>query len=218
MTETFTRETAWFQNSDRTLIGAVVFDRTDKDWAYVILGQEVGEELDGFRWIAGDTSLPAEDDAVTALVAAMYKLEEEDKGTEELYVPDKSIVTDKEQWLVFTDINEEVKAYLAKHPEKLFDLDARKFEELIASILKDFGCDVRLLQQTRDGGRDIIATLRTAVCKVLMFVECKRWAQRRKVGIEIVDRLAGVHHAFRPTKSLIVTTSSFTKAAREKRA
>ena len=36
------------------------------------------------------------------------------------------------------------------------------------------------------------------------------------MGIEIVDRLAGVHHAFRPTKSLIVTTSSFTKAAPKK--
>jgi hypothetical protein len=107
----------------------------------------------------------------------------------------------------------EIKAYFARHPERLYHLDPRMFEVLVADILKDLGFDTELTSLTRDGGRDIYAYVRTAVTSFLMFVECKRWSPQRKVGIEVVQRIYGAAKAGGADKSMIVTTSFFTKSA-----
>ncbi len=114
---------------------------------------------------------------------------------------------------VVIDINEELKIYLSRYPEKLYDLSPRKFEELIAAILKDFGFNVELTSATRDGGKDIYAYIKNQVTSILMFVECKKWAPTRHVGIEVVQRLYGVQQINKANKSMVVTTSYFTKQA-----
>jgi len=48
--------------------------------------------------------------------------------------------------------------YLNKHPERMYELNPRRFEELVAAILKDLGYAVQLTAQGADGGVDIIAT------------------------------------------------------------
>jgi len=110
-------------------------------------------------------------------------------------------------------INTELKRYLATHPEKLYELDSRKFEVLVADILKDFGFEVEITPATRDGGKDIYAYIRNQVCSMLMFVECKRYAPDHPVGIDIVQRLYGVQTSQHANKSMIVTTSFFTLPA-----
>jgi restriction endonuclease Mrr len=117
--------------------------------------------------------------------------------------------------LVVTDINEELKRYFAKHPEALYDLAPRKFEMLIADILKDLGFETTLTQATHDRGVDIYAYLKNQIGAFLTFVECKRWQPGKHVGIEVVQRLYGVQQSNRANKSLIVTTSFFTKPAIE---
>ena len=117
--------------------------------------------------------------------------------------------------LIVIDVNEELKRYFARHPEKLYDLSPRKFEELISDILSDFGFDVELTPTTRDGGKDIYAYIKNQVCSFLMFVECKRWTPTQHVGIEVVQRLYGVQQSHNANKSMIVTTSYFTKPAIE---
>lgn len=112
---------------------------------------------------------------------------------------------------------QEIKRYLAEHPEKLYNLNPRRFEELIADILKDFGFDTELTKATRDGGRDIYAYVRNAVTSFLMFVECKRWASHRKVGINVVQRVHGAAKAGGAHKAMIVTTSFFTLPAQQER-
>jgi len=97
----------------------------------------------------------------------------------------------------------------------MYDLTPRKFEELIASILEDFGLDVELTKSTRDGGFDIYAYVRHAVASFLVLVECKKWERSQHVGIEIVQRLFGIQQNLRASKSLIVTTSFFTSPAKE---
>ena len=116
---------------------------------------------------------------------------------------------------VVVDINQELKKYLSRHPEKLYDLSPRKFEELIAEILSDFGFDVELTPATRDGGKDIYAYIKNQVCSFLMFVECKKWTPTQHVGIEVVQRLYGVQQINKANKSMVVTTSYFTKPAIE---
>jgi hypothetical protein len=110
-------------------------------------------------------------------------------------------------------IDDEIKRYLALHPEKVYNLDSRKFEELIADILHDLGFEVELTKATRDGGVDIYAYVRTAVCNFLVFVECKKWAPDNHVGLDIVQRLFGVQQIGQANKSMIITTSFFTDPA-----
>src|SRR5581483_10386856 len=111
----------------------------------------------------------------------------------------------------------EIKRYFAEHPKKLYDLNPRRFEELIADILKDFGFDTELTKATRDGGRDIYAYVKNAVTSFLMFVECKKWAQHNKVGIDVVQRMHGAAKAGGAHKAMIVTTSFFTLPAQNER-
>ena len=53
-----------------------------------------------------------------------------------------------------------MKKFLKKYSEKLYDIDPRKFEELVASILEDLRFSIELTQATRDGGWDIIANVK----------------------------------------------------------
>ena len=117
--------------------------------------------------------------------------------------------------VVVTDCWREIKRYFSRHPERLYDIEPRQFEALVADILRDLGFDTELTQLTRDGGRDIYAYVRNAVTSFLIFVECKRWSARRKVGIQIVQRVYGAAKAGGAHQSMIVTTSFFTEPARE---
>lgn len=113
------------------------------------------------------------------------------------------------------DINQEIIDYLKKHPDFIYNISSRKFEELIAHILKSFGFDVELTKITRDGGRDIIAHIRNTVCSYLTFIECKHYSLDNPVGVSIIREVYGVQKMHRANKSLIVTSSYFTRDAIE---
>ncbi len=111
------------------------------------------------------------------------------------------------------EINEEVIRYLARHPHAMRNLDPRKFEELVAELLRDKGYHATLTPRTRDGGFDIIAIKKENIGSALTIVECKRFAESNKVGVGIVRGLYGVVEEKRATQGLIATTSYFTKDA-----
>jgi len=139
------------------------------------------------------------------------KFKEDTKGKYDFFEDTNSKI--REYNLKLVPINEELKRYFSKHPDKLYNLTPRKFEELVADILKDFGFDVELTSATRDGGFDIYAYMKTQIGIFLTFVECKRWTPPNHVGIEVVQRLQGVQHTNNAHKSMIVTTSFFTQPA-----
>jgi orotate phosphoribosyltransferase len=114
---------------------------------------------------------------------------------------------------IITDVDAEIVKYFAKHPEELYNITPRTFEKLVAHILGDFGYDVELTKATRDGGTDIIAYIRTALTSFLVRIECKKYAPEHKVGIDIVRSVLGVQELMGASKSIIVTTSYFTKDA-----
>jgi HJR/Mrr/RecB family endonuclease len=205
----FFPERAWFKSTELDLAGTVVRDPIDKDWSYVL----VAKEEDGvYRYLEGEVSLPTQQVAESKLYASAIRIEIAGAFQEDLYVEPQSEKEDS-SGLIVTSIDDEVKKYLKKHPQKLYELSPRKFEELVASILKDLGFEVELTQATRDGGRDIIAHVRNAVSSYLTYIECKRYAADNKVGVGIVREVIGVHHIRKPTKSIIVTTSFFSKDA-----
>jgi HJR/Mrr/RecB family endonuclease len=113
-----------------------------------------------------------------------------------------------------SEINDELIAYLAKHPEKMYEMEPRKFEELVAAIFRAKGYDVVLTPRTRDGGLDIRAFHKSDVGVFLTLIECKRYGPKRPVSVEIVRGLYGVTESERANAGLIVTTSSFTKDAK----
>jgi len=132
---------------------------------------------------------------------------------DELYeTPDKGSPPEQVNTTIVL-VNDELKRILAKYPERMYDLNSRKFEELVADILRDFGWDVEMTKATRDGGVDLYVYIRNEIIASLMIVECKRWAPNRAVGIDRVQRLRGVQETTNANISMLVTTSHFTQPA-----
>ncbi|MBS0155133.1 MAG: restriction endonuclease [Nitrospira sp.] len=104
---------------------------------------------------------------------------------------------------------------LARQPQDLFRLNPRRFEELVAQLLERDGLRVQLTPKTRDGGRDILAFHHGAAGQHLYLVECKRYAQNKPIGVELVRSLYGVVEHEKATAGMLVTTSRFTRDALE---
>ena len=66
-------EKAWFADDGENVIGAIILDRADNDWTYVILGRE---QHGTFRWIEGESCLSTQEEAESRLKAAISRIEE----------------------------------------------------------------------------------------------------------------------------------------------
>jgi restriction endonuclease Mrr len=116
-----------------------------------------------------------------------------------------------------SEINDELVAYLAKHPEKMHSLHPRKFEELVAELFRDKGYDVELTRFSKDGGFDIRAIRKTDTGTGLTLIECKRFAADRPIGVTLIRGLYGVVEQKRASGGLFVTTSYFSRDAKSYR-
>jgi HJR/Mrr/RecB family endonuclease len=92
-------------------------------------------------------------------------------------------------------------------------MSPREFERLIAELYEIEGYNVKLTQQTRDGGKDLIVSKQGITGNHLYYIECKRYAQSNHVSVDVVDRLYGNVMADRVTAGIVVTSSSFTRQA-----
>lgn len=110
-------------------------------------------------------------------------------------------------------VNAHLVEYCIRHPNHLRSMESRHFEELIAELFNGFGFNVELTQPTRDGGCDIIAIGGHQLVSNKYLIECKRYAEQNRVGVQPVRALHGVVAADRATKGILVTTSSFTADA-----
>jgi HJR/Mrr/RecB family endonuclease len=203
------KEKSWYADDDANIIATILLDNFDKDWSYVILGKDEDEE---YRAIDVEVSIDEFNDVVKNLYSKMNEISIAGKMEKKIY---ESTLFRPESSVIITDMDDAVKKYFKKYPEKLYEINSRKFEELIASIFKDLGFDVELTKATRDGGQDIIASIKNSVTSFLAYIECKRYAPDNKVGVGIIRNVAGVHYLRKPCKSIIVTTSFFTKDAQE---
>ena len=75
---------------------------------------------------------------------------------------------------------------IACDEEMIFRISPREFEEIIERVLQDEGFETLLTPQTRDGGRDIIATKYEMGKPIVFYVECKRYGPENIVGVNIV--------------------------------
>jgi Restriction endonuclease/Putative zinc-finger len=112
-----------------------------------------------------------------------------------------------------TSANIKLLTLLKTRPDLVWQLDPRKFEELVAQILSIGGYDVTLTPSSNDGGYDIYAVTNAQLGRLQYLVECKRYVPPHKVGVETVRALYGVVQSTRATAGAIVTTSFFTAGA-----
>jgi len=132
--------------------------------------------------------------------------------TQEIY---RDTSTLDKKIIVLQDINVRLLHDLAKRPQLMYNLEPRKFEELVAKLLEDQGCDVTLTKRTRDGGYDLFGRMKAGPADFIFLAECKRYAPHNKVGVEIIRGLYGVTEIQKANLGLVITTSSFTKDAKE---
>lgn len=103
---------------------------------------------------------------------------------------------------------------IAENPSLLEELSPREFEELVAELLSFFKWDLKLTSATRDGGYDILGLTRDiSDLEASWVVECKKYHEANKVGVDVVRNLYGAKHYLGISNAVIVTTSSFTKDA-----
>ncbi len=102
---------------------------------------------------------------------------------------------------------------LADNPRLLYELPPRRFEEVVAELLRRQGYEVELTPVSHDGGKDIYAARRDAVGSFLYLVECKRFNADHPVGVGLVRQLHGTVQAERASAGILVTTSYFTRDA-----
>jgi hypothetical protein len=112
-------------------------------------------------------------------------------------------------------VSDEFLRKLQSDPKLLHELSPRFFEEVVAEILKKLNYEVTLTRYSKDGGKDIIAKKKDHLGTFLFFVECKRYAPNKPIGVGLVRQLNGVVQAGQATAGILVTTSFFTRGAKE---
>jgi restriction system protein len=114
---------------------------------------------------------------------------------------------------VIISANEAMIAGLKKQPRDIFKLTPRQYEELVAELIHDMGYEVTLTKATRDGGKDILASIKTECGDFLCLVEAKHYREDRKIGVSLVRTLYGTLCDFQANSAMLVTTSSYSKDA-----
>ncbi len=135
----------------------------------------------------------------------------------ELIVPTSSLVeprSSEDCSLAIEEVSINLLRTLAKDPDLLHQITPRKFEEVVARILEDRGFTVKLTPPQKDGGIDMLVEYETSLGKLLTIVECKRYAPKNPVRVDLIRNLYGVLSMKRATQALIATTSYFTSDAR----
>lgn len=95
----------------------------------------------------------------------------------------------------------------------LSDLGGHDFESLVGELVKKMGFVVEERKLTADGGVDILARTEEPMFGGIYVIQCKRYSE--KVGESVVRDLYGVVHAKNANKGILITDSTFTKAAIE---
>lgn len=70
-TATIAVEKEWFADRQRIILGALLLDRTDEDWTYVVLGRD---ESGTFRWIDSESSIDNRDQGRERLITTMQRI------------------------------------------------------------------------------------------------------------------------------------------------
>ena len=99
--------------------------------------------------------------------------------------------------------------------KQLLAMDAAAFEELMGRLLAEIGFeDIEVTRRSGDGGIDVRGTLVVGeVIRTRMAVQVKKWKAKDRVQAPVVQQVRGSLGTHE--QGLIITTSDFSKGARE---
>lgn len=131
----------------------------------------------------------------------------------EIFQPDSEKVIDNEESPIITlsPVNDQVLKYLSEHPESFYQLSDNDFEFVMAEIYSKLGYDVTRTKATRDGGKDLIIRKIEVLGDFIYYVECKKYAAKRPIGVGIIKNLVGTVNTDRVNGGILATTSFFTR-------
>lgn len=128
----------------------------------------------------------------------------------------KESTNNKEPTIItLSPVNEQVLKYLSENPQAFYQLTDTDFEIVMAEIYSKLGYNVERTQSTRDGGKDIIIRKPETLGDFIYYVECKKNAPKRHIGIGIIRNLVGTVNTDRVNGGILATTSYFTRDARK---
>lgn len=117
--------------------------------------------------------------------------------------------------IVLSPINDQILKYLSENPAAIYHLKPGEFEIMMAEIYSKLGYHVERTQETKDGGKDIIIRKPSILGDFIYYVECKKYAPKRPIGIGIVRGMVGTINTDKVNGGIIATTSYFTRDARK---
>jgi uncharacterized protein YjbI with pentapeptide repeats len=100
-------------------------------------------------------------------------------------------------------------------PKTIFELNPRIMEEIVAELFIDMGYLVQKTALYKDSGYDLVLNNKSVIGDMTYFVEVKRYAPEKKVGVELIRVAYGILALNNINGFIIVTTSSFSPAAVE---
>ncbi len=127
----------------------------------------------------------------------------------ELIVPSKGITTG------ITIVNDTLLKQAQQNPQIMYSFSSREFEQMVCELLEKQGYKVNLTKQTRDGGKDIIILENSLVGQFCIYVECKKYSANNPISVKLVRELYGTVEAEKATAGMLITTSYFSKDAKE---
>ena len=89
------------------------------------------------------------------------------------------------------------------------------FEKLVGKMFTELGFEVTVTKPTSDGGVDVEAINSGVIYRGKYLIQCKRYGIRHKVSRPEIQGFFGCVAAERGAKGIFVTSSSFTRGARE---
>ena len=96
-------------------------------------------------------------------------------------------------------------------PNRFGNMNPFHFEKFIGELFNDLGYQIEVTKSTGDFGADVLLVkdnIKTAV-------QVKRYGKENLVGVNEINQIIGGREYYRCDKAIIVTTSSFTKAAKK---
>jgi restriction system protein len=112
-------------------------------------------------------------------------------------------------------LSEEMAKVVAENPDELDHLEWRDLERMMTAVLDGVGFDAELTPASKDGGKDIILTLRTKSGPKTYIVELKHWRSGKRVGENCVREFVNVVGREQRHGGLFLSTHGFSDGAFE---
>jgi restriction endonuclease Mrr len=214
------------ERNRRQILAGVITTLTDRGYGFI---QPDAEDLTSIFFHSKDLCGVAFDDLKCADLVT-FQLAEGEKGPQAQLVsragetPEVTThheLTSKPPAVVvraLQECNAELLEYVTKNPHYLRDVHPGTFENIVEAIYSHEGFTTERISgwNEPDGGVDLMAIRYVSPgCDIRLAIQCKRWAQSRKLSAEPLRSLAGVLDRFRAHAGVVATTGFFSDEARE---